>query len=339
MNKQLFIIATILFVAALAMSAKAENACYPSIHDVPVSCTGGTITSDTGNHDDCRYITCEGQGEVMVVKACEKPDHPPKSDFSMYRLSPDPNNMSVKLKICLDDTCIKANGYAKSPANTICKPTSHDDDDEDDDDEPSDNETQTNETDSNNSSSNGGSSRDSSNDYNSMKHQWVIKSETEFCGWHFLNGSTDFEKCDEFYLTAFKRTIQHHYDDESNTWYDEVIDYENLTMSTVIPEDQLDCTQKAAWKRYNNPWGLVFDEDIFTPDICQPLVISDEMSEKLKAQADAFLKMVQWQGNSSAAGINWTSTGFDDAVGWKTFVNGSVQTNGCLDVAGDSYGC
>jgi hypothetical protein len=84
-----------------------QNTCYSSVQNIPASCTGATITSDTWN--GCRTIVC---GTTQTL-ACDKSGY-----FEMYKQSG-----GNAVKICIDGTCIQDNGYAKSSAFPICTNT------------------------------------------------------------------------------------------------------------------------------------------------------------------------------------------------------------------------
>jgi hypothetical protein len=84
------------------------STCYTSVKDIPATCTGASITSDTWN--GCRTIIC---GDTKIM-ACNKPDGTP-TYFEMYKQAG-----GSAIKICIGSTCISDNGYAKSSNFPIC---------------------------------------------------------------------------------------------------------------------------------------------------------------------------------------------------------------------------
>jgi plastocyanin len=110
------VLAAVMLVALLAGQARAE-ACYSAVKDIPATCTGGSITSDTSS-GTCRTITCQGQGHSLTAKACDKPDVGTKQYFEMYKQASVGTGL---LEICIGQgNCIKENGYDKSPNYPIC---------------------------------------------------------------------------------------------------------------------------------------------------------------------------------------------------------------------------
>jgi glucose/arabinose dehydrogenase len=84
---------------------------YNNIQNIPATCEGGTIISDTYNGG--RDITCTTSGKSLRIAAWDKPDGSTPQYFEMYKLSEFPAGSG--LKICLGTTCISDNGWAKSP--------------------------------------------------------------------------------------------------------------------------------------------------------------------------------------------------------------------------------
>jgi hypothetical protein len=80
------------------------TSCASSVKDVPVTCTGGTITKDVWNGG--RTIVCS----TTQIVAWDKIGY-----FEMYKQSG-----GSTVKICLGTTCIQDNGYAKSGSFPIC---------------------------------------------------------------------------------------------------------------------------------------------------------------------------------------------------------------------------
>ena len=87
--------------------------CFETLRDMPVSCIGGEILIDTT--DGCREIVCEGMNGAVQVLACNKPDGQAQY-FEMYRHS----FTGTAPQVCLGETCIQQNGFAKSQNYPIC---------------------------------------------------------------------------------------------------------------------------------------------------------------------------------------------------------------------------
>jgi hypothetical protein len=87
----------------------AEDGTYYSLESIPAACTGGSITSDV--FDGGRRIECSGEGKTMRIDAWDKPTATSPEYFEMYKIS----ESAPGLKICIGDTCIFDNGYARSP--------------------------------------------------------------------------------------------------------------------------------------------------------------------------------------------------------------------------------
>jgi hypothetical protein len=97
---------------------------------LPVTCDGGAITFDDceslpdGTTNDCRNIICAGNGRVLQVMACEKPDEIHPQYFELYKTSQEETDKvpdeTARLKVCLHETCIQENGFARGPDFPIC---------------------------------------------------------------------------------------------------------------------------------------------------------------------------------------------------------------------------
>ena len=85
-----------------------EGVCYDRLEHMPVTCDGGSISSDV--FDGCRTIICDGVSGELKVLACEKPDVGDKEYFEVYKQS----ESGTTPQICIGETCIQNNGYAKS---------------------------------------------------------------------------------------------------------------------------------------------------------------------------------------------------------------------------------
>ncbi len=85
--------------------------CYNNVQTIPASCTGGSITQDSFN--GCRTIQCVNGASSMQILACDKADN----TFEMYKQSQAGTLVS---KICIANTCISDNGFAKSSLYPIC---------------------------------------------------------------------------------------------------------------------------------------------------------------------------------------------------------------------------
>jgi hypothetical protein len=86
------------------------SACYSRVNDLPSSCSGGTITRD--DKGGCRTIVCSNGGNSLQTLACDKGGY-----FEMYRQT---QVGSTSFNICIGNTCLGNNGYAKSPNYPIC---------------------------------------------------------------------------------------------------------------------------------------------------------------------------------------------------------------------------
>jgi hypothetical protein len=74
-----------------------------SLKDLPATCTGGSIVTDTMN--GCRTIACSGSSSFLQVLACEKSGY-----FEMYKQQ----GSGSALSICVAGTCLSDAGYARS---------------------------------------------------------------------------------------------------------------------------------------------------------------------------------------------------------------------------------
>lgn len=103
------------FSVASSGGGEPGGQCYASVENIPASCEGGTIISDT--FDGCRHIQCEASGKSLHVLACNKPDTGSAQFFEMYKQSSTGNG----LKVCLGETCVSSSdGYDKSDEFPIC---------------------------------------------------------------------------------------------------------------------------------------------------------------------------------------------------------------------------
>jgi hypothetical protein len=92
-----------LFFVLLAASATAQ-VCVNSVKDAPVSCTGGSITTDTMS--GCRTIVCTNGGDKLQALACDK-----GSSFELYKQAQTGTSVN---KVCVGTQCVSANnGFAK----------------------------------------------------------------------------------------------------------------------------------------------------------------------------------------------------------------------------------
>lgn len=84
-----------------------------SVEKLSPACSGGNIVSDTFN--GCRAIVCSSPSGSLSILACNKPDNAPAQYFEMYKQS----QSGTGISICLGNTCISDNGYAKSSDFTL----------------------------------------------------------------------------------------------------------------------------------------------------------------------------------------------------------------------------
>lgn len=87
------------------------NTCFTSVITIPVTCRGGTITSDA-NSGSCRTITCSNGADSMRVLACDK-----SGFFEMYKQQHTGTAVSA---VCIGSQCISNSGYVKSSSFPIC---------------------------------------------------------------------------------------------------------------------------------------------------------------------------------------------------------------------------
>jgi hypothetical protein len=85
------------------------SSCTTSLAAIPATCTGGTIIQDDAG--GCRTIVCTSTSGDLRVLACDKGTH-----FEMYQ-----QQRTAPLTVCLGETCISNNGFAKSPDFPICQ--------------------------------------------------------------------------------------------------------------------------------------------------------------------------------------------------------------------------
>ena len=81
---------------------------YINLQDIPSTCDGGSIVSDT--FDGGRHVTCEGNGSTLTITAWDKPGSYDPQYFEMYQTQ----KTGSGLKICLLATCISDNGFQNS---------------------------------------------------------------------------------------------------------------------------------------------------------------------------------------------------------------------------------
>ena len=91
------------------------QSCQNTVRNIPATCTGGSIASDTSS-GTCRTITCASGSNSIKVMACDKPDAGAKQYFEMYRQSATGSTP----KVCIGQICIQNEGYAKSTNYPIC---------------------------------------------------------------------------------------------------------------------------------------------------------------------------------------------------------------------------
>jgi hypothetical protein len=92
-----------------------QTACFSAIKNAPLSCTGGSVTSDVVS-GTCRTIQCAGGSGSIKVMACDKPDSGTKTYFEAYRQAAS----GAVPKVCFGTTCIQNEGYVKSGSYPIC---------------------------------------------------------------------------------------------------------------------------------------------------------------------------------------------------------------------------
>src|SRR3989344_955397 len=91
------------------------TSCYSKLENVPAKCNGGTIQSD--NFNGCRNMVCSNGGSSITVMSCNKPNSGAPQYYEMYRQVKTGTDI---LELCLANTCIKDNGYAKSGSYPVC---------------------------------------------------------------------------------------------------------------------------------------------------------------------------------------------------------------------------
>lgn len=97
-------------------SPPSSSQCYTNVQNIPPTCIGGQVTTDTWN--GCRTIMCTAPNKLLQVLACNKPDGAPVPGyFEMYKQQ----QVGSGLEICLTNTtCISNNGFAQSPSFPLC---------------------------------------------------------------------------------------------------------------------------------------------------------------------------------------------------------------------------
>jgi plastocyanin len=91
------------------------NTCHAYVDDIPATCDGN-ITDDAVNSDSCRYITCERGSDFVQVKACNKPGVFTPQYYEVFKTF----SSSSSPKLCIGNTCISDNGYARSENFPVC---------------------------------------------------------------------------------------------------------------------------------------------------------------------------------------------------------------------------
>jgi PKD repeat protein len=86
-----------------------NGTCYAKVNDVPVTCTGGTVTRD--DKGGCRTIICSNGGSSMQALACDKPSSTNPTYFEVYKQTKVGTAVS---KICFGNACVDGKGYARS---------------------------------------------------------------------------------------------------------------------------------------------------------------------------------------------------------------------------------
>lgn len=94
------------------------TACFQDITQIPATCAGGDVTTDTFN--GCRTIICTSGDSNFKVLACDKPDEGAKQYFEMYKQE---QNGDAITELCLGDVCVSSEGYVKSTAYPLCLTT------------------------------------------------------------------------------------------------------------------------------------------------------------------------------------------------------------------------
>ncbi|MBI2546153.1 PQQ-dependent sugar dehydrogenase [Candidatus Woesearchaeota archaeon] len=92
-----------------------NTTCYSSVQNIPATCAGGSITSDSYN--GCRTIICANGVDNMKIFSCDKPDGSIPQYFEMYLKN---KAGSLVSDICIGSTCLKGKGYEKSGNYPIC---------------------------------------------------------------------------------------------------------------------------------------------------------------------------------------------------------------------------
>lgn len=92
-----------------------NTTCFSTVKGIPAKCSGGNITQDTSS--GCRTIVCTNSSSSMKVLACNKPTDTIPQFFEMYKQS---QSGTLVSQICIGNTCVKNNGYAKSGNFSIC---------------------------------------------------------------------------------------------------------------------------------------------------------------------------------------------------------------------------
>jgi hypothetical protein len=99
-----------LFIVVTMMGASAAETCN-SVASLQATCTGGTITTDTGS--GCRTIKCTNGADSLQALACDK-----GSSYEVYKQTQVGTKVS---QICVGGACVGNSGFAKS--NYVCTTT------------------------------------------------------------------------------------------------------------------------------------------------------------------------------------------------------------------------
>jgi len=103
------------YTITFSVEHNSSEVCYEHVNDIPATCQGGKITEDEWN--GCRQIICTSGDDYMAVLACNKPDEGHPQFFEMYKQAESGESIE---EICLGNTCIRDNGFAKSGQYPIC---------------------------------------------------------------------------------------------------------------------------------------------------------------------------------------------------------------------------
>jgi hypothetical protein len=83
----------------------------------PVTCNGGTITTDTLSNS-CRRLVCSNEaGDNMEISACDR--HGGPASFEVYKQGQTGSSIT---QMCVGQTCISDNGFASSTIISVSSP-------------------------------------------------------------------------------------------------------------------------------------------------------------------------------------------------------------------------